>query len=951
MRSIALAILFGSLGTCGSRSSESPTVEGEAPVVAPASAVVTAVEAATRAGCATAACWREQAEQAARLGAVDVAAAHHGRAHALEPSQAHLFAWVDALVDAGGSRAARAVLDQARAAAARGKDAGLVARIDARIASMPANAPYASELSEPLRRAYHSESAGRLEDAANDFEGALAGGGEAIHLAHAAELQQRRGDSVAARRLWSRGRARLHELGATIDVVAVETWFTSQLLWRKDGLALLRRFTPAFDYAAEPAGALDLVAAAAGAPLGRRIHFARPADVVALSEDGLTLVRDDGGALVFQDMSSETVLKRLPAQAARAHALAVVGSGAAMRVLAAHGVETVLWSADGEPLRRFTLTGTTPTITRVYRAGEGTRHDNILRDEPTWPVALALTPDGERVAIGGSDGKVRLFERKGGPARELAFAWKYVERRHRGGNPDLNHPLALRFSPDGARLVAAHAHGDVLTWDARTGAMRKHVPPTCSADEARRVVGRYDPPGTPAREATAEERESCGRAVTGVLSPDATLVATGGGLTGIRLRDAATGAPIVMHVSSELPDQYFAAASSGAVATADIYGAVSLLPPGGVPQPLASKSRSGPVRPWIAGDGRVFAQFGIAEPVRVWDLVARRPLELTRGDKEQVLALSPMASHVAVHTGDAVEVRDVASGAALARVPTRAAPFSSRVQFASTSGHVLIDTQDDSARAFELVELPAGTRRPLRIDGDVQVLLAGDGRHVATWRRDAPLKIVRAGDGEVVASIDDRVERVAFAGDGTFVAWLQQVDRSHAGAKLRARRLDGPADIQEIALDAWTSWLAVDGDEVLVLRQDATLTRWQPRTGASVDVKDDALAGLLEVAVARDGKHLFFSGYGRVLVRANDAALTHRLTVAALLSGGWLAIGRAGAMDGSPDAAEHLIARVRGAGDEFVAAGRLAWDGVHVAGLVERALAGEDVAPPLRLGR
>ncbi|MFY0531738.1 hypothetical protein [Nannocystis pusilla] len=54
-------------------------------------------------------------------------------------------------------------------------------------------------------------------------------------------------------------------------------------------------------------------------------------------------------------------------------------------------------------------------------------------------------------------------------------------------------------------------------------------------------------------------------------------------------------------------------------------------------------------------------------------------------------------------------------------------------------------------------------------------------------------------------------------------------------------------------------------------------------------------------------------------------------------------------MDGSDDAPDHLIARVREAGQEFVAPGRLAWDGLQVTGLVARALAGDDPAPPLRL--
>ncbi|MCY1055571.1 WD40 repeat domain-containing protein [Nannocystis sp. SCPEA4] len=950
MRSIALAFLLGSLGTCGSRPTEAPAAEEGVPVaVVPQSVVVGDVNAATRAGCAAAACWREQAGEAARLGAVDVGAAHLGRAYALERGEADLFAWVDALVDGGGSRAARAALDEGRAAAAQRGDAGLVARIDARIAALPAIAARTSELSGSLRRAYDSELAGRFEDAANEFAQALQAGGEPRHLVRAADLQWRRGDPAGARRWWSRARARLHDLGATIDVVAVETWFTTQVLWQPNGLALVRRFTPAFDYEAQPAGVLDLVGAAAGAPLARRLHFAGPAEVVGLSGDGLTLVRDEDKALVFQDMSSETVLVRTPPQAERVHAIAVVGSGADLRVLAAHGDETVLWSASGEALRRFSLTGTTPTITRVY-TGEGSYHKNILRDSPTWPVSLALTPDAGRIAIGGSDGKVHLFDGKRDRPRELAFAWKYVERRHRGANPDLNSPLALRFSPDGARLVAVHEHGDVLIWNARTGAKLKHIPPTCGVKEARLWANRYAGPDEPERAATREEREDCGRAVIAALSPDATLAATGGGLTGLRLRDAATGKPLALHLGDDLPDGSFAAASSGAVAMADIYGAVSLLQPGGALQALTPKSRSGPVLPWISRDGRVLAQFSINEPAAAWDLVARRPLALTRGDKERVLALSPTAARVAVHTGDAVELRDVAAGTTLARVPTRASPFGSQAQFAGTSGHVLLALEAERGRTFELVELPAGTRRPLAIEGDVSVKLAGDGRHVATWRRDLPLKLLRVADGKEVASLDDRVESVAFAPDGKLVAWVQQLDREQPGAKLRARRLDGAGDIQEIDLDAWTSWLTVAGDEVLVLRQDNTLTRWRPGTGARVDLKHDALAGKSQVAVAEDGKHLFLTRYGSVQVYADDAGLTPRVTVVALLSGGWLAVARTGAMDGSADAPEHLIARVRGAGDDFVASGRLVWDGVQVAGLVERALAGEDVAPPLRIG-
>ncbi|MFY0531737.1 hypothetical protein [Nannocystis pusilla] len=145
--------------------------------------------------------------------------------------------------------------------------------------------------------------------------------------------------------------------------------------------------------------------------------------------------------------------------------------------------------------------------------------------------------------------------------------------------------------------------------------------------------------------------------------------------------------------------------------------------------------------------------------------------------------------------------------------------------------------------------------------------------------------IFRAEGGEVVAGLDDKVRRVAFAPDGAFVAWLVQPDQSRESVRVRARWLDGPGpeDIHELALGAWGAWLAIAGEEVLVLREDGALTRWRPRTGARDDLKSDALAGLLEVAVADDGEHLFLTGYGRVLVRDNDAALTGRLTVASLL--------------------------------------------------------------------
>ena len=66
-----------------------------------------------------------------------------------------------------------------------------------------------------------------------------------------------------------------------------------------------------------------------------------------------------------------------------------------------------------------------------------------------------------------------------------------------------------------------------------------------------------------------------------------------------------------------------------------------------------------------------------------------------------------------------------------------------------------------------------------------------------------------------------------------------------------------------------------------------------------------------------------------------------------LLAGGWVAVSGAGAVDGSEDAVRSMATEVKGDGATLVFDGRLAWDAVHVPGTWSRALAGEDVAPPL----
>jgi WD40 repeat protein len=84
----------------------------------------------------------------------------------------------------------------------------------------------------------------------------------------------------------------------------------------------------------------------------------------------------------------------------------------------------------------------------------------VLRRYPAGGVALALSADDRTLALGASDGSVRLLDRSSARVRRLAG-------RHRA------RITRMTFAPDGKTLVSVAEDGKVVVWDTAKGRARE----------------------------------------------------------------------------------------------------------------------------------------------------------------------------------------------------------------------------------------------------------------------------------------------------------------------------------------------------------------------------------------------------------------------------------------------------------------------------------------------
>jgi WD40 repeat protein len=502
-------------------------------------------------------------------------------------------------------------------------------------------------------------------------------------------------------------------------------------------------------------------------------------------------------------------------------------------------------------------------LSRLFRA----RQAATLDGGPGGVWAVAVSSDGARVASGGADGTVRVWDRRSGQ----------VTLTLRAPGDAIT---AVAFSPDGRRLAAGSAAGAVRVWDAAQG-----VQVVTWQAHSEGVTGlAWGPDGR--RLATTGKGEEAHGELKLWSPADGMLLAR---VSASSILAAVAFSPDGRHLVTAGHDERVA-----------VWGAAALDPVGDlegrsawkVPwssvaysadgRCVAAGSPAGVVRVWDAateqelfsavtpaqaginglafsgGDGRFLAAATAGNTVQGWFARTGKPVFTLRGHRRAVTAVAwdPDGECLASASLDrTVKLWDV-SRPDEARSLRESNQGITGLAFSPDGTRLVAATQDRTLQFWapgtgELVfTLP---RLPGAVAG---VAFGPDGRRLASAEADGMVRLREAADGRAVAALrcaGGAVHAVAFSPDGAHLAaagadGALRIWELPAGREVADLRCAGGA-VRAVAFSPDGARLAAAGDE-------GVIHVWDAASGRELPVLGRPGVPVYAVAFSPDGRRL-----------------------------------------------------------------------------------------------
>lgn len=540
----------------------------------------------------------------------------------------------------------------------------------------------------------------------------------------------------------------------------------------------------------------------------------------------------------------------------------------------------------------FSGADTSPQFTALTRL----RHTLKILETPSAVRAMAISPDGDRIAAGGEGNTVRIWDGRTGQPLEVTFDG------HRGT------VRSVAFSPDSLLVISADDE-EIWVWDANTGkpvgaqsiAMPSVSGVAFSADGRRVVAGSWGDDSSPSgnvrifdamtgQAALPSIRTDSDGVASVAVSRDGRRIASGGAYGKLQLWDAATGEPLCAS-PADLGSAVYSVAFSrdgNRIVTGDVAGSVQVWDTDC--QLLSRSLDAGGAVGYahsvygvaFSPDGSRIVSGSYDRTVRVWDAYTGRPVgHPLDGHTDGVVAVAytpdgqrivsgSIDTTVRIWDADTDRILDnplAGPGGDVLAVAARpdgsfaAGAFGGGVRRWNAAGGQ--ESQDvhlhNLHRPYVMAFSPDGTRIA---SGDqtsftTKVWDSASGRLVAT----SPSTLSQGiGPANYVAS-------VAFSPDGTRIAsgssdgsiWLWDLDTAAVRHLPPGHR--GPVDALAFSADGMR--LASGGE-------DTTIRIWDPNTGTPVG---DRMAGhtraVSALAFSPDG-HRLASGSDDTTVRLWD---------------------------------------------------------------------------------